>query len=150
MKKDQPKRRKAKENPYRISKKGECFFVSFRDVSGKLWTVEVDRLVYDSFEHFEREDLSFLNIWDRHLEQSELTDASLNQRATKKEKSIEETMIQNIQKEQLHKTISQLPEKQRRRIKMYYFDDMTYQEIAEKEGCTLQAVAKSIGVAEKS
>lgn len=37
-----------------------------------------------------------------------------------------------------------LPETQRRRLVMYYFDGLTYEEIAERERCTHPAVIKSV------
>ncbi|WP_455758281.1 sigma factor-like helix-turn-helix DNA-binding protein [Ruminococcus champanellensis] len=32
---------------------------------------------------------------------------------------------------------------------LYYFQGLTYEQIAEMEGCTFQAVAKSVAAAEK-
>ena len=50
---------------------------------------------------------------------------------------------------QLHRAISELPEIQKRRLILYYFQGLTYEQIAGMEGCTFQAVAKSIATAEK-
>ena len=43
----------------------------------------------------------------------------------------------------------QLPEVQKRRLQMYFFDGLTYEEIAVREGCSYQAVQKSIAAALK-
>lgn len=51
--------------------------------------------------------------------------------------------------EQLHRAIVNLPEVQRRRVVQYYFEGLTYQQIAREEHCSFQAVAKSISAAEK-
>ena len=53
-------------------------------------------------------------------------------------------------KERLHKAISMLSSVQQRRIQMYYFADMTYEEIAEAEQCSFQAVEKTLRKARKT
>ena len=98
---------------------------------------------------FELDDLSILNEWDRHYEHSELTEISLHNRAATPPESVEDTVFRNLRYEALHRAIKQLPETQRRRLVLYYFVGLTYAQIAEKEGCTFQAVGKSITAAEK-
>ena len=46
---------------------------------------------------------------------------------------VEEIVIRNLQNEKIHNAIEQLPEVQKCRIKMYFFEGMTYEEIAEKD-----------------
>ena len=46
--------------------------------------------------------------------------------------------------DKLHQAIAQLPEKQRRRLVLYYFGEFTYEQIAAMEGCKFQVIAKSI------
>ena len=81
---------------------------------------------------------------DRHIEQSEVWEATLNVRAVKKPEGIEEVVLKKIQAETLHTAMKKLPEMQRRRMQMYYFEDMTYEQIARKEGCTKMPVKQSI------
>lgn len=47
----------------------------------------------------------------------------------------------------VHRAIEQLPEVQKRRIRMYFFEGMTHEEIAIKEKCKHPAVVKSVKVA---
>ena len=54
--------------------------------------------------------------------------------------SLEEQFENKIINEKLRGAISSLSEIQKRRIKMYYFERMTQQEIADKEGVSLRAV----------
>ena len=49
--------------------------------------------------------------------------------------------------ELLHKAISKLPEVQKRRLLLYFFGDMTYEQIAKMEGCTKRAVKFSVDIA---
>lgn len=67
-----PKRRKDKFNPYTICEKDGKYYLSFRDGQGIIQKLEIDKVLYDTFNHFELDDLSHLNVVDRHLEHSEI------------------------------------------------------------------------------
>ena len=47
----------------------------------------------------------------------------------------------------IHRAISELPEIQKRRLILYYFQGLTYEQIAEMEGCTKRAVKFSVDIA---
>ena len=149
MDEKRPKRRKDKDNPYTLSKRQDKHYLSFRDGQGVLRELQITRELFEALNRFELDDLSILNEWDRHYEHSELTEISLYNRAATLPESVEEAVFRNLRYEALHKAIKQLPEVQRRRLILYYFAGLTYAQIAEKEGCTFQAVGKSISAAEK-
>lgn len=109
--------------------------------------MEIEKEIFDLLDRFELDDLSFLNEWERHIEHSELTEVELYARAIVDVESVEITAYKRIRNEQLHRAIADLPEVQRRRLVMYYFDSLTYEEIAEREGCTHPAVIKSVKAA---
>ena len=46
--------------------------------------------------------------------------------------------------ENLHMAIKNLPEAQKRRLKKYYFEEKTFDEIAFEEGCTYQSIQISV------
>jgi RNA polymerase sigma-70 factor (ECF subfamily) len=64
--------------------------------------------------------------------------------------SCETEIIDNFFSEELHEAINQLPEKQRRRLILYYLNGLTFEEIAKAEGCYIRAVVKSIDTAIKN
>ncbi len=139
-------------NPYEIFSVGidtdtPHFYVSFKDGQGVQICMEIDKAVFDQLDRFELDDLSFLNEWDRHIEHSELTEVALHTRAIADIESVEIAAFTEIQNEQLRRAIAALPEIQRRRLVMYYFDGLTYEEIAQREGCTHPAVIKSVKAA---
>lgn len=119
----------------------------FTDGAGEHRCLEITVELYQALNEFELRDLSFLNEVDNHYEQSELTEASLHERAVSNQKSVEETVLQHLQSERLHSAIAQLPELQRRRLVLYYFGNYTYEQIGEMEGCTKRAVKFSIDIA---
>ena len=144
MEGNRPKRRKDKYNPYNIYEKDKHYYISFKDGQGVLHDLEISSELYDAFDSFELDDLVYLNVVDRHIEQSEVWEATLNVRAVKKPESMEEVVFRRLQTEKLHKAINELPEKQKKRLILHYFQELTYVEIAEREQCSTRAVEYSI------
>lgn len=143
-----PKRRRDEESPYEIYTAGintahPRFYLLFKDGREKRW-MEIDKTLFDAFNEFELDDLSFFNEVDRHYEKSEVTEATLNRRAALPQESVEETVSQRMEVDKLHQVIAQLPEKQRRRLVLYYFGEFTYEQIAAMEGCTISPIKRSV------
>ena len=74
-----PKRRRDKDNPYMIFTTGintatPHYYLSFEDSGGVERCVEIDKPLFDVFDRFELEDISFMNEVDRHYGQSEQTE----------------------------------------------------------------------------
>ena len=147
MDENRPKRRKDKYNPYTLTEKEGKQLLSFRDGQGVLRELQITKELFEVLNQFELDDLSVLNEWDRHIEHFEQTEQSLNRRAYYKAESVEDAVLRNIEYERLHRAISELPETQRRRLTLYYFRGLTYEQIAEMEGCSHPAVIKSVSAA---
>ena len=152
--KPRPKRRKAEDNPYTLSETVDTslishYYISFTDGQGKRIRLEISQTLFDTFDRFELDDLSFLNEVDNHYEHSELTEATLNARALHKPGTVEEIVSSRTQNEKLREAIVHLPKTQRTRLLLYYFGGKTYQQIAEMEGCTIMPIKRSIDAALK-
>lgn len=147
-----PKRRKSKFNPYTIMNFPEQndYAVKFKDINNKENIVRISKGLYNEFNKFELEDLSEMNEFDRHLEHSKLNEISLNKRIINKNKSLENSVIEKIENEELYNAILKLPMLQRNRIIMYYFEELSQKEIAIKEKCSIRAVQYSINIALKN
>ena len=155
MKGNHPKRKRDKYNPYTIYEKDGLTFLSFTDGQAVNHTFEIKRELYDAFNMVELEDIKYLNVLSRHIEHSELWENTLNKRALNKRalskpESVEEIVFGKLREEQLHKAINKLPEKQRRRLLLHYFEQLTYAEIAKMENCSVRAVEYSIHGASKN
>lgn len=131
MDEKRPKRRKDKDNPYTLSKRQDKHYLSFRDGQGVLRELLINKELFELLNCFELDDLSFLNEVDRHYEHSELTEATLYDRAFVLPESVEDAVLRNMRYEALHNAINKLPETQRRRLILYYFNGLTYSQIAE-------------------
>lgn len=144
-----PKRRRDKDNPYELFSVGAdtttpYYYIRFTDGQGAEHCLEVEKRLFDAFDDFELEDLSHLNEADNHYERSELTEASLNERAFEMPPSLEAIVSFKIECEELHSAIRRLPTIQRRRLVLYYFGEMTYEQIAEMEGCIYSSARRSV------
>ena len=144
---DRPKRRKYKDNPYTLLIENNKYYVLFKDIKNILHKIEISKEVFDAFDRFELDDLSELNEYDNHIEHSEIFENNLNMRAKNKQLSLEETLIKKLTFDELNNAINNLPKIQMRRIKKYYYDNKTYDEIALEENCTKRAVKFSIDIA---
>lgn len=144
-----PRRAKAKDNPYTIYTIGfgtdhPIYLLEFTDGQGHLQRLEIERDLYELFNQFELEDKCFLNEVDRHYERAALSEAEIAHRAFIPRESLEEEMDRLLFYEELHKGIVQLTKTQQRRLSLYYFHGLTYEQIAEIEGCRYQAVRDSV------
>ncbi len=146
-----PKRRRHNDNPYVLESDGENreYIVLFKDVKGIYQKVNINEQLYNLFDKFELEDLSVLNEYDNHIEHLEISDINLNKRMMNKEMPLEKIVEINIQKELINSAILELPVIQQRRVRKYYFDEKTFEEIAIEENCTKRAVKFSVDIALK-
>ena len=86
-----------------------------------------------------------LENWNwRHREFSEIYDETLNRRALRLPKAVDELIIEEEQAELLRKAIAALPEIQRQRFLLYYEYEYNYYEIAAMEHCTASSIGQSI------
>lgn len=143
---ERPKRRKYKDNPYTLnySEEKNIYTISFKDGKGILRIVEVNRDVYTAMDRFELDDLSEMNEYDNHIEHSEVFENTLHNKVMNKPEELEDYIIRKSSFEDLMKALNQLTDVQRRRIKMYYFDELKLEEIAKIEKTSFQIISKSI------
>lgn len=149
-----PKRRKDKDNPYELITVGfgtpePFYFIRFKDGQGIEHMLDIGKELFDAFDQFELDDISYMHKVDRHFERNSLSDETLMERALHLPESVEENVFRKIEFEHLCDLIATLPPTQRRRLILYYFGDCTYERIAEMEGCTKRAVKFSVDIALK-
>ncbi len=144
-----PKRRKDKNNPYTLgfNENTNSYTVTFIDSLRNIQTIDITYELYLAFNQFELNDLSFMNEYDRHIEHLEQTEAYLYQKSIKEHIDIEDEVIKKITYQELKKNIESLPDIQKRRLKMYFFDDLNLKQIAEIEGCSIRSIKYSIDIA---
>ena len=125
------------------------YYVSFTDGQAILRETEVSRPVYLEFLRFVKVERNLRRSDERHTEQSELTDETLYNRAAHPPKAVDEVVFDSLRDEHLRQAVAELPEIQRRRFVLYHEFGLTYEQIAQIEGCKRQPVTRSIERAEE-
>lgn len=146
---DMPIRNKSKDNPYTLGfdEDKNIYTVEFIDNKKVLHKVEISKKVYEAFDSFELEDISQIHKYRKHIEHSEIYEETLEHRMINKPITIEDEVEEKILIEDIKTIIDSLPDIQKRRLKKYYFEDKTFEEIALEENCSKVAVKYSIDIA---
>lgn len=144
-----PKRKKDTLNNYELFFSENGHYIAFKDGENVPQYLEISKDIYDLFNAFELEDISYLNEISRHYEPSDINLRTLHERTLCKASSIEDDAMKNIQFIELHNAISKLPNIQKRRLLLHYFCELTYKEIANIEGCSQPAIKYSVDTAIK-
>lgn len=120
------------------------YFISFQDGKGSVHNIEVSEAVYAQFEAFTRQLRNLKRSDERHLEQFNLSDEKIYLRSAQNGRSVQEEVYNNFLQQDINLAVQQLPEIQHRRFVLYYINELTYEQIAELEGCTKMAIKFSI------
>ena len=111
---ERPKRRKYRDNPYTLEFKENKYYIRFKDITNNIQIVEVSEEVYKIFDKSELEDISQMHEYER------------------------------VVIEQIKNASNILTETQKRRIKLYYFEELNFKQIAFIEKCDESSVRESI------
>ncbi len=142
-------RNKDKYNPYTldIDEKTNTYIVEFKDVKNIIHRVEVSEKVYEAFDRFELEDISQIHKIKKHIERNEVYEETLFHKSINTSISVEDEVESKLLNEDLKNAINDLNDVQKRRIQKYFFENKTYEEIANEENCSKVAVKYSIDIA---
>ena len=144
-----PNRKKDKLNPYTLSIENNTYYISFTDGQGVYHKQEITLDLYSAFDRFELDDISLMNEASRHLSDMGMSEETLCRLIADPSEPMEDRVYRRIMYQKLHKAIEQLPDIQRRRVLLYYFEGQTYEQIARMEGCSKRAVKFSVDLALK-
>lgn len=139
-------RNKDKYNPYTldIDEETNTYIVEFKDTKNILHRVEVSEKVYEAFDKFELEDISQIHKIKKYIERNEVYEETLFHKSINASISVEDEVESKLLSEDLKDAINELSDIQKRRLKMYYFNELTLDEIAMLENTSHQAISKSI------
>lgn len=122
---------------------GTRYFISFKDGQGKSHELEVSEQFFMEFRQMERRNRNLLQWDERHREFNEVWDETLNRRALRLPKSVDEQIIEAERDELLYRAIHTLPEPQKRRFLLHYEYGYTYRNIGILEHRREETVRKS-------
>ena len=142
-------RNKDKYNPYTldIDEETNTYIVEFKDTKNIIHRVEVSEKVYEAFDRFELEDISQIHKIKKYIERNEVYEETLFHKSINASISVEDEVENKLLSEDLKSAINDLNDVQKRRIQKYFFENKTYEEIANEENCSKVAVKYSIDIA---
>lgn len=111
---------------------------------GRLKFTKINSEILDEFIIEKKIKKSHRHEYDRHIEHSQLTEASLNARMIKKDKSIEDDYIEKEGINYIIRAIWKLPEPQNRRVYMHIVDGLSFSKIAMIEERHKSVIKRSI------
>ena len=130
---------KGADNQYTLVCEDGKYFAIFRDGEGKRIEQELTKEIFLQMEAWRKEDVRHEREALRHLEYSELTDESIERRATNKSQSVEEFVERQNLIRMIEQEFLQLDETQQRRV-LLRLDNQSLTKIAAEEGCSRPAI----------
>ena len=119
--------------------------IKYKTASGNEICIEVTPPVKELIEQSDRQIRSQRRQDRRYLDYmdfiDELTDTAMN---FPKQKNAADLVIEKESHERLHAAINALSEIQRKRLLLYFVDELTYSQIAEREGVNQGTVYRSV------
>lgn len=145
-----PKRRKEKDNPYTLLIEDDQYYILFKDNKNILHKQSVSKEVFEIFNESELKENNMFSSNYRHISCDDITDELFYKRVLNNQISVEEETETKELINNLRIIINNLPAVQKRRLIKYYFDNKTYEEIANEEKCSKVAIKYSIDNAIKN
>ncbi len=140
-------RKKAYTLKEEIREDGIRYSIGFKDGQGNYHELEVSEQFFMEFRQMERRNRN-LQQWDeRHREFNEVWEETLNRRALRLPKTLDELLMDKERDELLYRLIDGLPEIQRRRFLLYYDYGFNYYQIGAMEHCNASAARNSVVIA---
>ena len=119
-----------------VTESNTRYFISFKDGQGDFHELEVSHAFYMEFRRLELNNRKIQNWDQRHREFNEVWEETLQRRALRLPKSLDELLLDAERDELLYRTIDALPETQKRRFLLHYEYGYTYRMIGALEGCS--------------
>lgn len=148
MENERPKRNRYEDNPYYLynDNRNNKYYVNF-DIDRKKYDVEITKELFEDLDNTEKYEAKKIQYDKRYLEKSYQTDINLYNRALHKPISIEDELINKMERKKLYAALKTLSPIHKRRILLYYKHNLSMSEIAEIEGCSKVAIKYSIDIA---
>ena len=117
----------------------------YKDAIGETEYTYVTREVYEALTETFRKEAHAQEMRDlRHVTKEGYTEGETEDLAFDSGESLEDMVIRQMEMETLQKAMQSLTEVQRERLHLYFFEGLTYRQIAEKKGIGEKNVRESI------
>ena len=117
----------------------------YKDAIGETEYTYVTKEVYEALTETFRKEAHAQEMRDlRHVTKEGYTEGETEDLAFDSGESLEDMVIRQMELETLQKAMQSLTEVQRERLHLYFFEGLTYRQIAEKKGIGEKNVRESI------
>ena len=117
----------------------------YKDAIGETEYTYVTKEVYEALTETFRKEAHAQEMRDlRHVTKEGYTEGETEDLAFNSRESLEDMVIRQMEMETLQKAMQSLTEAQRERLHLYFFEGLTYRQIAEKKGIGEKNVRESI------
>ena len=116
------------------------FFRTYKDFTD----MQIDTIEAVLIKLYAKFHLSYLNELERHYADTEITERTMIASPPQVNSTVESDASEQIINRELRRAIKALPDKQRRRLCLYYFGGYTYAEIAEMENCSVHSAFMAV------
>lgn len=117
----------------------------YKDAIGETEYTYVTKEVYEALTETFRKEAHAQEMRDlRHVTKEGYTEGETEDLAFDSGESLEDMVIRQMEMETLQKAMQSLTEVQRERLHLYFFEGLTYRQIAEKKGIGEKNVRESI------
>lgn len=117
----------------------------YKDAIGETEYTYVTKEVYEALTETFRKEAHAQEMRDlRHITKEGYTEGETEDLAFDSRESLEDMVIRQMEMETLQKAMQSLTEVQRERLHLYFFEGLTYRQIAEKKGIGEKNVRESI------
>ncbi len=117
----------------------------YKDAIGETEYTYVTKEVYEALTETFRKEAHAQEMRDlRHITREGYTEGETEDLAFDSGESLEDMVIRQMELETLQKAMQSLTEVQRERLHLYFFEGLTYRQIAEKKGIGEKNVRESI------
>lgn len=126
--------------------KDDKYYISFIDSAKKNCKMEITKDVFNAYINSRKAYTKINNETSRHIEHFDLSDTEIYNRSFNKEKTVEEIVVENIDKEMLMKALENLTEIQFRRIELHIINEVTIRDVAKLEKVQKRQIEKSLSL----
>lgn len=120
------------------------YYLSFKDSVEQDCKIEIEKEIFDAYMTSRKAYTKIKNEKSRHLEHLPLSEIEIYRRSFYPSKSTEDTVIKNIENEEINEAMKQLTEVQNRRIELHIINKITIREVARLENVKKRQIEKSL------
>ena len=125
------------------------YYISFLDSAKQSCRIEIEKEIFDVYMKSKKSYIKIKNEASRHLEQKDLTEEEIYNRAYLPKRSLEDEVIKKLDSEKMRLALKELTETQYRRIDLHIVNEISIRDVAKIENVQMRQIQKSLRLSAK-